>query len=165
MITNYVGIDPGGSGAIAVLDTVGELQSVVDMPTLGGQPLVAEVAALLEAVATANDLFVTIEQPFVTRPPRASLATQFQHYGILLGILGTLGVKHHEITPVQWKGRVGLPMSSQLTSREKKTNSRLLSMELWPEWAQSFERVKDDGRAEACLIAAAGRLEFKGGDL
>jgi hypothetical protein len=50
---------------------------------------------------------------------------------------------------MEWKKANGLV-------KKPKSASRGLAMELWPDAAPLFKRVKDDGRAEACLIARAG---------
>jgi hypothetical protein len=49
------------------------------------------------------------------------------------------------VSPAKWKKALGLSAD--------KGASRRRAIELWPERAQWFARVKDDGRAEAALIA------------
>jgi hypothetical protein len=39
------------------------------------------------------------------------------------------------------------------TQAGTKARARELASRLWPEHAAEFKRVRDDGRAEACLIA------------
>jgi crossover junction endodeoxyribonuclease RuvC len=154
-MTTYVGIDPGRYGAFAILDEGGGLESVVDLPTMGAEPVAADVAALLTAIDDPSRLFVALEEPFVMTP-RASLLTQGIGYGILLGVVGGLGVRHVRVTPKRWKAAVGIEMGSHLSSSEKKQRSLDRATELWPQSAHNWSRKKDDGRAEAAMIGLAG---------
>jgi len=69
-------------------------------------------------------------------------------YGQLLGVLGALGVRHESVTPSTWKRWFKL-------SRDKE-ESRAKAIQLFPQRAELFKRRKDDGRAEAALIALYG---------
>ena len=40
--------------------------------------------------------------------------------------------------------------------KKKKEASRSKAKTMWPDFAEQFKRVKDDGRAEAALIAFYG---------
>jgi hypothetical protein len=163
--TFIVGFDPGRHGGLAVLDQWGDLESVVDLPTMGAEPIAGDVAALLEAVAPATQLIVALEEPFVMTP-RASLLVQGIGYGILLGVVGAMGIRHHRIRPVDWKTIMGIEMGKHLSSAEKKQRSLDKATELWPLCAHNWARKKDDGRAEACLIGEAVRRQLEaGGDL
>jgi len=52
------------------------------------------------------------------------------------------------VPPAKWKRDMQLNAS--------KDGSRAKAIQLWPAQAGEFKRVKDDGRAEACLIAKWG---------
>ena len=71
-------------------------------------------------------------------------------YGKILGVLAALDIPIIHFSPSQWKKRWNLGKDKNL-SRQRAT-------ERWPDWADSFKLVKNDGRAEAALIAA-GWLE------
>lgn len=154
-MTTYVGIDPGRHGAFAILDESGDLESVVDLPTVGAEPVAADVAALLTAIDDSSRLFVALEEPFVMTP-RASLLTQGIGYGILLGVVGALGCRHVRIPPKQWKASCGIEMGGHLSQAEKKQLSLDRATELWPHSAHNWSRKKDDGRAEAAMIGLCG---------
>lgn len=157
----FIGIDPGSQGGFAVLDPEGNLVEVCDLPVLDGEPVPADVAALVEAIAPVADLYCVVETPFVNNvTARTSQAKQFLGYGMLLGVLGAMGVPHGRIGPQRWKYTVGLPMSGKLTYAEKKDNSRQLAAKWWPDAAGKFARKRDDGRAEAALIGEAGRYLY-----
>jgi len=52
-----------------------------------------------------------------------------------------------------WKGATGLHRMSGESQADVKSRARFLAQKLWPEQAAQFKRIKDDGRAEAALLA------------
>ncbi len=66
------------------------------------------------------------------------------------GVLASAGVPVRLITPAGWKRSVGL------ATGKNKDASRAEAIRRWPGNADLFKRAKDDGRADACLIAIAG---------
>jgi hypothetical protein len=58
------------------------------------------------------------------------------------------------LTPPVWKRSVGIPPGKD----GAKDAARSEAIRRWPNKAEVFARVKDDGRAEAALIAVAGLL-------
>jgi hypothetical protein len=87
-----IGIDPGATGGFAVLDSDGRLTDVVALPTFGPETDSSALAALLEAVAPVDDLFVGVESPFANN--RASSISQLNQ-GIGFGqILGSQRAAH-----------------------------------------------------------------------
>lgn len=160
----FLGIDPGGAGALAVLTRDGDLESVVDLPCFGSEPVAMDVMALLEAVGRADEIFVALEEPFaVAQNSSARAMTQGIGFGILLGVVGSMGLRHERIKPVSWKSELGLPMSSRLTTAQKKDNSRKHATRLWPAQAGEYWPLKKhDGRAEAALIGECARRRLLG---
>lgn len=55
-----------------------------------------------------------------------------------------LGLRLVRVPPITWKKKLAI--------KPGKDDSRLAAMRLWPGVAAKFQRKKDDGRAEACLI-------------
>jgi hypothetical protein len=72
--------------------------------------------------------------------------------GIVEGVLAACGVPAVHIAPAAWKRAVGLSLASKDAARSE-------ALRRWPGHAALFARVKDDGRAEAALIAVAGLLK------
>lgn len=153
-----VGIDPGKTGAIAVIDNTGtDVWQIHDMPYEGGEVVGIWLAEML------NNLIDPREDPHtqvtawiekVAAYPGQGVSSVFQFgqgYGTILGVCATLGVRTHRVTPAVWKRSMGV-------TKDKGT-SRRLAAELWPAWSDHYRRVKDDGRAEACLIAEYGRRQ------
>ena len=159
----YVGIDPGAYGALALLSG-GKLLEVHDMPILKvrrGKSDKAEVdgyalAALLRDLAPD---IVWLEQVggMTGQSPSASF-----NFGRAVGAVEytskTLGYRVSVVPPATWKKFLRL--------KPGKDDARAMAMKLWPDKAGQFARVKDDGRAEASLIAEYGRRQaaLTGGD-
>jgi hypothetical protein len=154
----FLGIDPGATGGFAVLDGDGRLTDVVALPTFGPETDSGALAALLEAVAPVDDLFVGVESPFANN--RASSISQLNQgigFGQILGVLGALRIRHERIRPQEWKSTMGCPMGPKLTAAKKKAASRRIAGELWPDMAHHWAKTSQDGLAEAALIGEATR--------
>ena len=74
--------------------------------------------------------------------------------GLVEGVLAAFNVPLRFLTPPTWKRVLGLPTGRPGT----KDAARSEAIRRWPARAVLFGRVKDDGRAEAALIAVAGML-------
>jgi crossover junction endodeoxyribonuclease RuvC len=74
-------------------------------------------------------------------------AAQFLRYHA-----GALCLPGTFLTPPTWKRCVGIPPGKD----GAKDAARSEAIRRWPDQAALFARVKDDGRAEAALIAVAG---------
>ena len=167
MTTRYIlGIDPGLSGALAVVETATEqLVEVFRMPVS-----VVSKQNKLNGAALADWLyrywigplkdhkhihFAYIEEVH-SRPRQAG---QFQfglNTGIVHGMLYANFVPFTTVAPAKWKGHFGIKRTGEETKADKKTEARELATKLWPSMAHEFKRVKDDGVAEAALIALYG---------
>ena len=122
-----------------------------------------DLAALLEAIGRPDELFLGIEMPFaVSAQASASALTQGIGVGVILGVVGTLGLRHERIKPADWKRGLGLPMGKGLTSTVKKRNSREHAARYWPDMAHRWEKASQDGRAEAALIGEHTRRRYLG---
>jgi crossover junction endodeoxyribonuclease RuvC len=157
-----LGIDIGVQGALALLDADGGLIEVADMPVLSdgpagrrgvNAPLLAEIVYRWRA----DRAFVE----YVGARPGEGAVGAFafgRSKGVVEGVLGAGGVPRSFITPASWKRAVGIPPGKD----GAKDAARSEAIRRWPAHAERFARVKDDGRAEAALIAVAGIMR-KGG--
>lgn len=144
-----LGIDPGASGALAALDEHGNLLWLEDMPYADGAVLAPVLAELLLRGDGPRVAWVERAQSY----PRQGIASAFRYgtgYGVVLGVLGALSVPLHTVPPSEWKRDARLSAD--------KDASRRRACELWPAHAYRFARKRDDGRAEAALIARHGWL-------
>jgi crossover junction endodeoxyribonuclease RuvC len=72
--------------------------------------------------------------------------------GVIEGVMAALGVPVGFLTPSAWKRLVGIAPGKE----GAKGAARSEAIRRWPAQAGLFAHVKDDGRAEAALIAIAG---------
>lgn len=155
-----LGVDPGAGGALAVIEN-GQLMDLHDMP-VGIQKIgksnkrriiPAGLAQLLRDLMPLDAAYV--EEVGVRRgeAPTASFAFG-QGRGFIVGALAALWVPTFDVRPQDWRKLVGVRGRPG-----DKGPSRMTASQRWPSWAGSFARVKDDGRAEAALIAFAGYLK------
>lgn len=102
------------------------------------------LAAELRLFATGAQ--AVVEQ--VGAMPGQGVSSMFafgQAFGLALGVLAGLGVATVTVTPAAWKRDLRLCAG--------KDAARLRAAQLWPAQAAEFRRVRDDGRAEAALLA------------
>ncbi len=147
-----LGIDPGARGAIAVLGEEGTLIGLHDMPAIKikvGKTIRERFSShgfrdLIKSIPHIK--MVVIERVGGMKSDGGSAAFTFGYAcGGVEGVLVTLDIPIAFITPQRWKKHYSL-------SSDKGT-ARMIAMQIWPNQAASFARVKDDGRAEAALIA------------
>jgi len=150
-----IGIDPGLSGAIAVL-TDDSLQ-IHDMPVMTvdrngkakRQVSANELAELLNLYA-GKDCHVYCERVGAVSGQGVTSVFSFgRSFGMIEGILAALKIPVTFVAPATWVKGVGRGPG--------KDASRARAMELFPNYEYFFKRVKDDGRADAALIAHWGR--------
>ena len=154
-----LGIDPGQSGGLAVVDRsrqVPKLVAATRMPTLvlPSKKKVVDartVAAWLGEAAVDIDA-VVIEQ--VSSRPGQGVASTFQ-FGRSLGAIEAMAYtlpNHppiHYVTPAKWKKSVGLPTGA--TKQMSISLAKLSVSRAEPE----LKYLADDGKAEAMLISLA----------
>jgi crossover junction endodeoxyribonuclease RuvC len=158
MSARVLGIDIGSQGAIALLTSAGALLDVVDMPILRdgpkGRP---NVSAALLADIVLKMRAATAYVEFVGARPGEGAVGAFafgRSRGVIEGVCGAVGVPLSFLTPAHWKRLVGIAPGKE----GAKDAARSEAIRRWPAHAGLFARVKDDGRAEAALIAVAGLL-------
>jgi crossover junction endodeoxyribonuclease RuvC len=151
-----LGVDPGANGAIALFDPAGVAQAWVwDIPVKdegGVDPFaLSEVIEDLMWAPYGRSIKAVVEN--VHSMPRQAGAFNFGLYtGIVHGVLAAHSIPFELIAPSQWKPAMGLSRGAT-SGPENKSKSRALATQLFPSLADSFKRVKDDGRAEALLLA------------
>lgn len=150
------GIDPGASGALAVLDTdLGTLQ-VVDMPVVQvkvGRNQRSRVmpAAIARALDDLHIGYALIE--LVGAMPKQGLSSTFTFghaAGVVEGAVAALGIPYEKLTPQEWQKLARVAGG--------KDGSRARAAQLFPAYAALFARKMDDGRADAACMAYAGAV-------
>ena len=145
-----LGIDPGKHGAAVLLDPDGRIARCWDTPTIQtAGKAVYDTAAMCSIVRVAKVDGADIAIERVHAMPGQGVTSTFsfgEGYGLWLGMIGMAEVPVTFHTPQAWQ-------KTQLAGMPKgKGSSRLRAKQLWPA-CTLFDRVKDDGRADAALIA------------
>jgi hypothetical protein len=149
-----LGIDPGVSGAIAILTTQGALLEVVDMPsTKEANGRSATNAALLAGIVARSQCSRIYCEEVHARPTDAKVAAFAfgRARGVIEGIAGAFDLEIVFVAPASWKRYAGVP-----PGKEHKDVVRTKAIARWPGLAESFARKADMDRAEAAFIGAAG---------
>jgi crossover junction endodeoxyribonuclease RuvC len=153
-MTRIIGIDPGLSGAVAVL--YGETLRVIDMPTMTverngkakRQVSASELAELIYS-CQGEDCHVYCERVGAMAGQGVTSVFSFgRSFGMIEGILAAFKLPVTYVAPATWVKAVG--------RGQGKDASRARAMEIFPNNQTDFKRVKDDGRADAALIAYWG---------
>lgn len=146
-----IGIDPGNTGAIVMLDETGAVVEIHDMPLMANgtkqQVNPAELRNILSPWAAHVEM-AYLEK--VGAMPGQGVASMFNFgmgFGVIQGVIAALGIPVKLVAPQSWKKRAGL-------IGKDKDNARTLAQQLYP--SAPLGRKKDIGRADAILIARFG---------
>lgn len=159
-----LGIDPGQTGALALVDSEGEYLALWDMPVTerssgkGKEVNAFLLADIVDEAATAASgqgeaLDVVIER--VGAMPGQGVTSMFnfgRSLGVVEGVIASMGLPYRWALPNRWKRAQGL------TGRDKDA-ARTVAIQRFPEARQELTRKKDIGRADALLIAHYGAME------
>lgn len=149
-----LGVDPGAGGALAMLDTDLAALVVCDMPVAVVRVGKQQRRQISEIWLADTLRLYQPDQAFIERVhalPKQGVTSSFSFglaYGMVRGVLAGLGVPITLITPNEWKKSFRLGPD--------KNEARLVAARLFPANASFFTRVRDDGRAEAALLALFG---------
>jgi len=151
-------IDIGSRGAIAILTPEGQLLEVHDMPVLNDGPAGRRAvnAPLLAEIVFKSHAAEAFIELVGARPGEGAVgAFAFgRSRGVVEGVLAAAGIPAQHIAPAAWKRAVGIKPGKE----GAKDAARAEAIRRWPSHASLFARVKDDGRAEAALVGAAGLM-------
>lgn len=151
-----VGIDPGLTGALALLADDGRLADVRDIPVAGGW---INGHLLKQIVTTWHPDHVYVEL-IHAMPKNGSKAafSQGDSWGAIRTAVQCAGVPLTTVSPISWKARFGLNLRG-LKDAERKERSRRRALDLFP-GSDYFDRKKDHNRAEAAMIGLYGWREL-----
>ena len=148
-----IGIDPGLSGGIAVLDD-SKIFDIYDMPIMSegkknkNQLNSAQLVNIIKKNIISNgDTFLIVEQ--VSAMPGQGVTSMFnfgQTFGSIKGICAALNLPIFFVRPAKWKKHFDLINSSKDASRTK-------VIEMYPSISPRLTKKKDVNKADAILIA------------
>jgi crossover junction endodeoxyribonuclease RuvC len=153
--SHILSIDPGLSGALALLNTQSKaIVALYDTPVSDGRVDPAKLAAIVRTALFLADGSLHAAVELVSSMPRQAGAFNFGvSTGVVHGVLSALGVPMTLVSPGVWKSSMGLRKLPGEDQAGTKTRARELATKLWPERTADFKRVMDSDRAEAALIA------------
>jgi len=153
----YIGIDPGVTGAIAVIDGECRCLYLNDCPTekstrKSSRKIVSAIGItniIKEIKGLKGRCQALLEEPIaMPREGRTMGAVSMLSYGRGVGIwegaLSTYGIKYYTVMPRVWK--------KELLNSSDKREAVKTARKLFPEYKKKLIKTKH-GRAEALLIA------------
>ena len=148
-----IGIDPGLSGAIAVLEDI-KVISLFEMPVMAEgkknkrQLNSAQLVNLIKEKTNGDEeIAVIVEQ--VNAMPGQGVTSMFnfgQTFGAIKGVCAALGLPIFFVRPSKWKKHFELINSSKDASRTK-------VIEMYPSFSKQLAKKKDVNKSDAILIA------------
>jgi crossover junction endodeoxyribonuclease RuvC len=148
-----IGVDPGLSGAIAILED-NKIKELFDMPVMpDGKKNKRQLnSALLvklikDNIKNLEDTVMIVEQ--VHAMPGQGVTSMFnfgQTFGAIKGICAALGLPIFFVRPAKWKKHFELINSSKDASRTK-------AIEMYPAISDQLSKKKDVNKSDALLIA------------
>lgn len=149
----YIGVDPGTTGAIAILD--GSKTSVHDFANMDGLGELSIIFGGITDIMEFPSCIAYVEK--VHSMPKQGVSTTFKFgraTGRAIGWLEALGIPYEEITPTKWQKMV---FDSGTRTGDNKADSLSMARKLFPNMLDRLNRKKDHNRADALLIAEACR--------
>ena len=147
------GIDPGLSGAIAIIEN-NKVLSIFDMPVMAEgkknkrQLNSAQLVSIIkENISIRDEVAVVVEQ--VNAMPGQGVTSMFnfgQTFGAIKGVCAALGLPIFFVRPSKWKKHFELINSSKDSSRTK-------AIEMYPSLSDQLSKKKDVNKSDAILIA------------
>ncbi|NBS75244.1 MAG: hypothetical protein EBT78_11610 [Betaproteobacteria bacterium] len=142
-----LGIDPGATGAIVLLED-GQPIEWTAMPTNKiGTATRVNAAALTDFIASCCCEHVYVEQVHAMPGNGGVSMFNFGHScGTVMGVLGAMGLPHTMVTPQSWKKAAGLIGTDKDAARAR-------AIQLWPRWRELDKKGRGQALADAALIA------------
>ncbi len=148
-----IGIDPGLSGAIAILEN-NKVLNIFEIPVMSEgkknkrQLNSAQLVRLLkENISENEEVSIVVEQ--VNAMPGQGVTSMFnfgQTFGAIKGVCAALSLPIYFVRPSKWKKHFELINSSKDASRTK-------VIEMYPHLSDQLSKKKDVNKSDAILIA------------
>ena len=148
-----IGIDPGLSGAIAILEDK-KVLNILDMTVMAEgkknkrQINSAQLVNIIKKnIHKTDEISVVVEQ--VNAMPGQGVTSMFnfgQTFGAIKGVCAALELPIFFIRPSKWKKHFELINSSKDASRTK-------AIEMYPSLSDNLSKKKDVNKSDAILIA------------
>jgi len=154
----YVGIDPGLSGAVAIISNDIVIKDTPTITVKAGKKNKRhyEVAGMVATLSDLPDSTVVALEKIHSMPGQgvASTFSTGEGYGLWRGIITALGLPLVLVTPQAWKKAMMNGMGKD------KEADRLRAIEMFPKLYEQLKRKSDHNRADALLIAEYLRRDY-----
>lgn len=151
MAPAFVGIDPGLTGGIAIYYPDNPTDSCVWAMPVDGKFVDADDLSVLLTFHVPPTA-IAIEH-VTSRPRQAGVFNFGLNTGIIHGVLGAMGLPFQLVASSKWKPAMGLQRYPDEDYKHNKERARQVAIKLFPHLADDLNRKKDDGKAEALLLA------------
>lgn len=153
----FIGIDPGQSGAIAVINEKQDILEVVDWP--GDEVKAADIVRRVSTSCLPLNTPIRAALEKVAAMPKQGVSSTFKfatNYGIWKGILAALKIPFIEVRPQAWQKGIVSKKQDGVNKPSVAAAARMFPT------AELFgpKGGKKDGRADALLIAEFCRKQF-----
>jgi len=148
-----IGIDPGVSGAISIMENK-KVVEIFDMPTMidgkknKKQVNGSQVTNIFKGkLNDKKEIVVVVEH--VNAMPGQGVTSMFnfgQSVGVIKGVCSALSLPIYFVRPTKWKKYFNLIKTNKDASRTK-------VIQIYPEISSQLSRKKDSNKADAILIA------------
>lgn len=164
----YVGIDPGKSGAVVAIEQNRSIRVIEDTPVIEvkkgkkhqHQYLESQMLQVLRRLPVSGLVRdYEVKMVYIERAqamPGQGGTSMFSigyGFGLWIMALTALEIPHTRIEPARWKKELGFPTGAD------KGASIVRALQLFPKAAEFLRRKKDDGRADALLLAEFARRQ------
>ena len=167
-MTRFLGVDPGVSGAFAILDVADDgTQQLAVQPTPvswvtagRGKRRRYDAAALWQALRTAAHTGPRVCLAYLEQQsarPGQGVSSTFSTglgMGLWVGLLTAAAVPYVVVPPIRWRGQVGLASQPKADKRHVKEAVRLTACRRFPAVPINLDH------ADAVMIAVAAALEY-----
>lgn len=164
---NSIGIDPGKSGGICLINEAGDLYTF-KIPMIGKLVDLHEMAVIIRNCAALKNHMFCLED--VSSIPGASAGSNFafgENKGHIEGLLVGMGASYQKVAPKAWQKVCweGVPLMKKSCGKKNDTKAMSLvaAKRLFP--GESFlasarSSVPHDGLVDAALIAKYGQIKY-----
>lgn len=146
-----VGIDPGATGALVMLQDREPIEWVM-MPTIQvGTSTRVNAAGIANWLKVCDPHHVYIER--VGPMPKQGVTSTFNFghsVGTIMGVVAALEIPHTLVDPKTWKKAAGLIGTDKDASRAR-------ALQMWPNWRDLDKKVRGQAYADAAFIALVGK--------
>jgi len=163
----WVGIDPGNTGALAVVDEYGDAMGWTRMPIIKvGRRTEINVARLKEFLpypirGEEHKIKIVIEEVTSFGMGRTSAFTFGKNLGVLLGVVSCMGFPMERPRPKQWQK---VMLEGLAKGEHTKSSANVMALRLYPQLSDTLKVKANQGIADAILMAEwARRISMKGG--